>query len=146
MFWTCGKKSIGSKRISINQKQPIAKYSDKFSKPSKFNFDKSKNSYQQVPSALTLMCNDVKVGVFEFDLSSYIGKKSTDERVNIGMRSPSQSNVLDGNAPKILEGDITKWPGAFIVFRIKVDPSTPQSARHLGNGPKLLESMRNKHK
>ena len=74
-----------------------------------------------IPSSLTLFCNYEKVGIFEFDLSSYIGKKCIDEKVKIGFRAKSSS--VEG--PPVLEGDIAKWKSAFIVFRIKVDPSTP---------------------
>jgi hypothetical protein len=51
-----------------------------------------------------------------------------DEKVSIGMRVGG----LEGPAPKVLEGDVTKWPGAFIIFRVKIDPATPMSATHIG--------------
>jgi hypothetical protein len=70
---------------------------------------------------MTLYCNEEKVGTFEFDLASYIGKKVIDEKVKIGFRVKGAS--LDG--PSVLEGDLARWKHAFLIFRIKVDPATP---------------------
>jgi hypothetical protein len=69
---------------------------------------------------MTLFCNEEKVGTFEFDLASYIGKKVIDEKVKIGFRTKGS---LPG--PHVLEGDLVKWKHAFLILRIKVDPATP---------------------
>ena len=53
---------------------------------------------------MTLYCNEEKVGTFEFDLASYIGKKLIDEKVKIGFRVKGAS--LEG--PPVLEGDLVK--------------------------------------
>ena len=72
-------------------------------------------------SSLTLYCNEELVGTYEFDLSSYIGKRAIKEKVKIGFRVKGASP----GGPPVLEGDLAKWKHAFIAFRIKVDPATP---------------------
>ena len=64
---------------------------------------------------MTLFCEGQKVGTVKFDLISYIGKKSQLEKIYITSEST-------GPEEKALVGDSNTYPGAYVTFKIKVEP------------------------
>ena len=85
-------------------------------------------------NTLTLKCENSIVGIFHFDLASYIGKQGTYQTAEVRPETyrPTKPDEV------FMIGDPNMWPNAYITFRVTVkkksESKTPSSSRALKSG------------
>ena len=83
-----------------------------------FKFDAATQTFLPDFSEISLYCENQKVGSCVIDLVQYIDQKPKIEKVVIASEE-AMHNALDH---KVLIGDQNRYPGAFLTFKIKVEP------------------------
>ena len=87
-----------------------------------FRFENKIQQWLPEKSSLTLYCEGKEVGELHFDLSSYIGQKSKIEKLVLKSKDAVTSEE------RALIGDAATYPGAYLTFKIKVEPLDKQES------------------
>lgn len=92
-------------------------------------FDTGTQTFLPDISEITLLCEEKRVGQCAIDFANYIDVTPKIEKAVIGS-SRSATDASLGH--KVLIGDSKAYPGAFVTFKIKVEPTfelqTPSSS------------------